>query len=54
MAPRLRGIKQQKKSIAEPQDDFSCFIPRSLGAMYEFNLSKLVYYKTGKGLDDNY
>ena len=43
MAPRLRGIKQQKKSIAEPQDDFSCFIPPTLAAKYiNFNISKLV------------
>ena len=37
MAPRLGGIKQKNVLIiTEPQDDFFCFIPPSLVAMYEF------------------
>ena len=38
LAPRLGGIKQKKfvLFIAEPQDDFFCFIPSSPEAKYEF------------------
>ena len=38
LAPRLEGIKQKKivLFIAEPQDDFFCFIPSSPAAKYEF------------------
>ena len=37
LAPRLAGIKQKNVLfIAEPQDDFFCFIPSSLAAKYEF------------------
>ena len=37
LAPRLGGIKQKNVLfIAEPQDDFFCFIPQSLAAKYEF------------------
>ena len=36
----LRGLGEQNMRnvlfIAEPQDDFLCFIPPSLGAHYEF------------------
>ena len=37
LAPRITGIKQKNVLfIAEPQDDFFCFIPSSLTAKYEF------------------
>ena len=36
----LRGLREWNKRnvllVAEPQDDFFCFTPPSLGAMYEF------------------
>ena len=45
LVPRLRGIKQMKINvlfIAEPQEEFFCFILLSLGAKYEQILLKLV------------
>ena len=44
LAPRLGGIKQKKfvLFIAEPQDDFFCFIPSSPEAKYEFNYIRIV------------
>ena len=44
LAPRLGGIKQKKfvLFIAEPQDDFFCFIPSSPEAKYEFYYIRIV------------
>ena len=43
LAPRLGGIKQKNVLfIAEPQDDFFCFIPSSLAAKYEFYYIEIV------------
>ena len=44
LAPRLGGIKQKKfvLFIAEPQDDFFCFIPSSPEAKYEFYYIRII------------
>ena len=41
LAPRLGGERKEIcYSIPEPQDDFFCFIPRSLAAKYELACSR--------------
>ena len=49
LAPRLGGIKQKKfvLFIAEPQDDFFCFIPSSPEAKYEFYYIRIAIVKLG-------